>query len=189
MQLNRNCPRKLFDLTVIYRYQLQPSNWANRILELLNRTEEDLVFIKLLADLSLMNSPVIRDKSLEQFTFSELGVSVYALQGEFYSAHFHIAPVGLTAGSSTLPYVNDLPFGLAIRQTRQTIHTILGPPHQINRVAGPNQDQFKSESYRLESWEVTLWYSFPDENLHQLIVFAVPTALGKEALDGSLGMS
>ncbi len=152
------------------------SNWANRILELLNRREEDLVFISLLADLKLMNSPVIRNKSLEQCTFSELGVSIYAFHARFYSAHFHIAPVGLTDGSATLPYVNDLPFGLSIRQTRQTIHTILGPPPQINRVAGPTQDQFRSESYRLEGREVILWYSLPDEKLRELRVFAIPTS-------------
>lgn len=144
--------------------------WADRFLALLNKTDGDPLFVKLLSDLALMESPVVRDEPVECFTFTELGVSLYAFNGTFYSVHFHIAPAALADGKATLPYVNDLPFGLNLPQSMKTVRSIMGEPHQVNKVVGSYKELLRSESYELDGRDVTAWYSVPDEKLSTLIV-------------------
>lgn len=137
------------------------NGWDKRILELLNCSELDPTFRKFLDDLRLLKSAInFEADPVPQYYFSEIGVSLLLMNKRICSATFF-----------SRDYVNDMPFGLPQKAMRDDVHKILGTPSEVNnRVPLPWTDRKKSESYVLEEFRVTCWYSLPDEELESLIV-------------------
>jgi hypothetical protein len=160
------------------------NNLADKILELLNRSESDPLFVEFQAELDLRSSPIFKyqegDRRLAWYSFTDLGVSMYSTDERFFTSHFHIAPIELKNGAKTLPYANPLPFGIPQGSCRADVHRILGRPFQINNPCGSAKCEYKSESYVIESGHVVFWYSLAGEQLDELRVMYSPTVAATE---------
>jgi hypothetical protein len=148
---------------------------ADRILELLHHSDTEPIFVNFCEELKLLESPIHKVKvgkegSIVQYVLPELGVSIYSLDTRIFSAHFYIEPTS-TEGITTLPYCNELPFGLRTDYKINDVHDSLGPPHEVTNPSGLwTQSYHNSESYSLEDWDLTFWYSKPDKKLATLII-------------------
>jgi hypothetical protein len=157
---------------------------ADRILELLYYRDTDPIFVEFCHELKLLHSPISKfeedDSQLTHYVLAELGVSLYSYERGFYSAHFYIQPVSVE-GVSTNPYCNALPFGIETGHTISDVHSLLGPPHEVNKPVLLWADRYGSESYRLEPWnDVVFWYSKPNGKLSTLIVSQHQTVRASE---------
>jgi len=137
---------------------------ADNILELLYYRDTDQIFAEFCHELKLLESPISKFDDLSPLThylLTELGVSIYSFDRDFFSADFYIEPASVD-GITTNRYCNALPFGIKTDHTISDIHSLLGPPQEVSKSG--------SESYRLEPWDVVFWYLKPSGKLSTVIV-------------------
>ena len=111
--------------------------------------------------------PIMLDLAL---TFS-LALSILILLVSIYikkSLEFSVFPWSATFFFSS--YVNDMPLDLPQKARRDDVHKILGPPSEVTKVPLSFTERYKSESYELEDFIVTCWYSIPSYKLDSMIV-------------------
>jgi len=162
-------------------------NFCDRVLALLNETEIDQIFGQFIDDLgelpkctyiNELGAHCITDRldefihreppSVASYFFVRHGFSLNSIFRIFHTANFHVKPVNLEDWK-TVPYMNDLPFGLAHTDNRQGVRSKLGQPLQSIRVG----NEHISEPYDVEHsypMQIVCWYTMPNEDLSELRV-------------------
>ena len=142
--------------------ELYMKAWDERILELIERSESDSLFVKFLEDVTLMNSPIVirQEESSTEYDFPEIGVSLLSSNKMIRSATFFLNS-----------YANKLPFDLPKKSSREKVHELLGTPSRVNSVALPFTEAYRSESHDLEEFSVIFWYLSTSDELESIIVY------------------
>jgi hypothetical protein len=142
-------------------------NLSDRVLELLNQSEDDPTFQTFIEDLG--DSPKLTQteegSGIAHHIFSEIGVSLFSIEKIILIASFHVIPDTIE-NVKTHPYSDELPFGVRVKDDRKIVQGKLGQPLLSNQIG----DTDISESYELEGWQPVFWYSLPDELLAEVRV-------------------
>jgi hypothetical protein len=142
-------------------------NLSDRVLELLNQSEDDPTFQTFIEDLG--DSPKLTQteegSEIAHHIFSEIGVSLFSIEKIVLIASFHVIPDNVEK-VKTHPYTDELPFGVSVKDNRKIVQGKLGQPALSNQIG----DTDISESYELEGWQPVFWYTMPEELLAEVRV-------------------
>jgi len=143
------------------------NNLCDRVLALLNQSEEDPAFQSFIADLgdSPQLTQIEEGSEISHHMFTELGLSLFSIDKIVLIASFHVIPDNNENGK-THPYTQDLPFGVSVNDDRTVVRAKLGQPLQSNHIG----DADISESYELDGWQPVFWYSLPKEAISEVRV-------------------
>lgn len=143
---------------------------SDRVIELLNHSEVDAVFLQFVGDVhSPISKALIGESSVYRMvghSFSQIGVTIVSANTRFYMAQLHIEPVTMQ-GIAISAFSESLPFGVVRDSVPSDIQDLLGPPQErVNSCCG----EYLNVSYQIGLLFVVFSYSNATEKLHSILI-------------------